>query len=168
MTTVLVSVAPSRSTDKLLGTEEPFGNTRTAPVDHDAALAAIVHMISMSANVGVRVIELAEEKVVISYEYDISHLFKTIPADSMDYYGWLYTIEVNPDDKQRGGVQAITQTVYALCNTYRDICSREVALMVAEKVGETDRWERENLRAALEYYGTSQAWKGPELVSAYN
>lgn len=168
MTTVLVSVAPSQSTDKLLGTEEPFGNTRTAPADHDAALAAIVHMISSSANVGVKVIELTEDRVVLSYEYDISHMFKTIPADNMEHYGWLYTVEVNPDDEQHGGVQAIIRTVYALCNTYRDICSREVALMVAEKVGEADHWERENLRAALEYYGTCPAWKGRELVSAYN
>jgi hypothetical protein len=169
MTTVLVSVAPSQSTDKLLGTEEPFGNTRTASVDHDAALAAIVHMISMRANIGVKVIELTEEKVVLSYEYDISHMFKAIPADNMEYYGWLYTIEKDPNNKQGGGVHALIETVYALCNIDRSICSREVAAWVAQQANEADHWERENLRAALEYYGTPQAWQEDgKLVSAYN
>lgn len=172
MTTVLVSVAPCQSADKLLGTVEPFGTPRTAAVDHDAALVAVLHMINMSANVGVRVVELTEEKIVLSYEYDISHMFKTVPSDidpaTDNHYGWLYTVEINPDDEEHGGIQAIIRTVYALCNTYRDVCSREVALMVAEKIGEGDHWERENLRAALEYYGTCQAWQGRELVSAYS
>lgn len=168
MNTVLASIAPCQSADKLLGTVEPFGNTRTAPVDHDVALGAVVYMLNMSANVGVEVIELTEEKVVVYYEYDLSHMFRITPAASAEHYGWLYTIQVNADDEMHCGISTITRTVYALCNTYRDLCSREVAFGVAGQIDEADRWERENLRAALEYYGTAQAWQGSELVSAYN
>ncbi len=87
----------------------------------------------------------------------------------MEHYSWLYTIENDPNNEQGDGVHALTETVYALCNTYRDICSREVATWVAQQAGDADHWELDNLRAALEYYGTSQAWREDgKLVSAYN
>jgi hypothetical protein len=171
MNTVIVSASRCRTDDKLLGTREPFGETRSGAVDHDLALSEAVRMIATRANVGVQVIEVSELKVVIYFEYDITHVFETIPPDMIDvcnpYYGWLYTFEPNPDEVGLT-IDAIVEVVFALCNTHRDICSSEVATQVAALVERSDRWQVENLRAALEYYGTLQAWRDGELVSAYN
>ncbi|HEX6462611.1 MAG TPA: hypothetical protein VFZ58_05105 [Candidatus Saccharimonadales bacterium] len=163
MSTVIVSVSPCKTADRI----DPSGKTRKAAVQHDATLNILIQMITARATNNVKVVELGENKITLTYQYDISHLLRPFPPYTNDvnhHSYWLYTVEENPDDEMHEGIQVIAQVVYALCSTYREICSQEIALELADKDARADEWERRNLRTALEHYGTPRLWSGRMLI----
>jgi hypothetical protein len=168
MDTVRVSVSSYRVIDKLLATVEPAGQRQQALVDSNLVLPMLLHMIGMRANVGVRIEELSEHRVAVTYEYGLTHMLPGFPEPDSGWshqYGWLYIIESDPE-QDVNALHSITEMLLAMCNTYRDICSTAMLVEVMKRVGDNS-WEIANLRAALEYYAASHAWRDGKLVSDY-
>jgi len=181
--TVKVTISECRSNGQPLETVTPVGQTRAATVDYSVAMAQAVYMLTSHGNVGVEVRELSEKKVVLFYEYDLSHHFgipdqprpepldyiegvDAVPDSELPCYSWLYTFEL-ADGCTLGGMNMLAEVVFAQAVVYRGLCSPQVADQVAVSVAENLRHENDNLRAALQYYGTCNAWRGRELVSDY-
>lgn len=127
---VRLSVAPALISGELIG------SAPTTVVSHDKVVALMVHMIAPGINTA-KVIELADDKVAIWYEYNILHTLSglRLPIDGAEESdaGWLYTIKVSRDDRESMGLTQIVNIIYAMCVVHPELCSPAVAKMVAKE-----------------------------------
>jgi len=137
--TVLMTISAVRVSEGSSPQYSPFGRECKGTVEYATAIAGVVDMLASCANVDVTVKMLKSNRIELFYEYNRARDFglsnqQAVGGSSEPYYGWLYTIEPDPDS-QHEAFQQLASTVYAWCVTVPQIRSEEVAQYIEGRLG---------------------------------